>query len=74
MREDLDKLGKGAVVGLLHLRWEHTTGQFIKFQMVGDALTALTFSGACLIGAGAFGFIDVNLAFHLASNSNKYFY
>jgi hypothetical protein len=63
-REDLDKLGKGAVVGLFHIRWEHTSGEFIELQMVGDAVTALTFSGAGLIGAGAFGFVDFNLTFH----------
>jgi len=64
MREDLDKLGKRAVVGLLHLRWEHAGGKLVELEMVGDALTALAFSGARLIGAGAFGFIDFNLAFH----------
>lgn len=64
MREDLDKLGKRAVVGLLHLRREHASGKLIKLQMVGDAITALAFSGARLIGAGAFGFVDLNLTFH----------
>jgi len=64
VREDLDKLGEGAVVGLLHLRWEHAGGKLIELQMVGDAITALAFSGARLIGAGAFGFINFNLAFH----------
>jgi len=64
MGEDLDKLGERAVVGLLHLRWEHASGKLIELQMVGDAVTALTFSGARLIGARAFGFIVFNLAFH----------
>jgi hypothetical protein len=63
-REDLDKPGKGAVEGLLHLRWEHASGKFVELQMVGTAVTALAFSGARLIGAGAFGFVDFNLAFH----------
>jgi len=64
MGEDLDEPGKGAVVGLLHLRWEHASGKLIELQMVSDALTALAFSGARLIGARAFGFIVFNLAFH----------
>ncbi|GAH72966.1 unnamed protein product [marine sediment metagenome] len=66
MREDLDKLGERAVVGLLHLRGEDAGGELIELQMVGDALAALTFSGARLISAGAFGFIDFNLTFHRA--------
>ncbi len=65
MGEDLDKPGERAVVGLLHLGWEHAGGKLIELQMVGDALTALAFSGAWLIGARAFGFIVFNLAFHL---------
>jgi len=66
MREDLDKLGKGAVVGLLHLRGEDASRKLVGLQMVGDALAALTFSGARLISAGAFGFVDFNLTFHRA--------
>ena len=64
MGEDVDKLGERAVVGLLHLRGEDAGGELIELQMVGDALAALTFSGARLIGAGAFGFVDFNLTFH----------
>jgi hypothetical protein len=62
--EDLDKSGKGAVVGLLHIGGKNTGGQFIILQVVGDALAALAFSGAGLISARAFGFIGFNLAFH----------
>jgi hypothetical protein len=61
----VDKPGKGAVVGLLNLRWEYASGEFVKLKVVGDALTALTFSGARLIGAVALGFIGINLAFHV---------
>ena len=64
MREDLDKPGKGAVVGLLYLRGKDTAGEFVVLQVIGDAITALAFSGARLISARAFGFIDFNLAFH----------
>jgi hypothetical protein len=33
--------------------------------VIGEAFTALALSGAGLVGAGALGFIDLNLAFHL---------
>jgi hypothetical protein len=62
--EDLGKPGKGAVVGLLYLRWEDAGGKFVELQMVGNAVAAFTFSGARLVGAGALGFVGFNLAFH----------
>jgi len=65
MSEDLNKLGYRAVVGLLHLPGKYAARKLIKFQVVGDAITALALSGAGLIGTGAFCFIDFNLAFHL---------
>jgi len=64
MREDLDKPGKGTVVGLLHIGGEDTARKLVGLQMIGNAITALAFSGARLIGARAFGFIGFNLAFH----------
>jgi hypothetical protein len=69
--EDLDKPGERAVVGLLHLRREDAGGKLIRLQVVGDALAALAFSGARLISARAFGFININLAFHLVSLSSQ---
>jgi len=65
MSEDLNKLGYRPVIGLLHLRGKYAGRKLIKFQVVGDAITALALSRAWLIGAGAFGFIVFNLAFHL---------
>ena len=64
MREDLDKPGKRAVIGLFHLWREDTARKLIRIQVISDTLTALAFSGAGLIGTGAFCFIDFNLAFH----------
>jgi hypothetical protein len=64
-RDNLDKPGKRAVVGLLHFRWENTGGKFVELKVVGNAVAAFTFSGARLIGAGTFSFIGFNLAFHL---------
>jgi hypothetical protein len=69
LRVELGKPGKRAVVGLLHLRWEHAGGKLVKLQVVGNAVTALAFSGARLVGAGAFSFININLAFHLNLSS-----
>jgi len=66
--EDLYKPGKRAVVGLLHLRRENTGGKLVKFKVVGDAVTAFALSGAGFVGAGAFGFIVFNLAFHFQSS------
>jgi hypothetical protein len=62
--EDADKPGKGAVVGLFYIRGKDTGGEFVILQMVGDALAALAFSRARLIGTRAFGFIGFNLALH----------
>jgi len=64
MGKDLYKLTKRAVVGLLYRRGKHTGGKLVKLQVVSDALTALTLSGAGLIGTRAFCFIYFNLAFH----------
>jgi len=60
----LNKPGEGTVVSFLYLRGKDTAGKFIRFQVVGDAFTALALPGARLVGAGAFGFIGINLAFH----------
>jgi len=62
--KDLNKTGKGAVVGLLYFRGKHTTGKLIILQVIGNTFTALALSGAGLIGTGTFGFIVFNLAFH----------
>ena len=64
MGENLDKPGKGAVVGLFYLWWKDAGGELVMLQVVGDALAALAFSGTRLIGTRAFGFIGFNLALH----------
>jgi hypothetical protein len=63
--KDVNKTGKGAVVGLFYLGWKYTAGKLIILQVVGNAFTALALSGAGLIGADAFAFIVFNLTFHI---------
>jgi len=58
------KPGKGTVIGFLYLGREDTAGQLVTLQVIGDTFTALALPGAGLIGAGAFGFIGLNVAFH----------
>jgi len=61
--KDVNKTGKGAVVGLFYLGWKYTAGKLIILQVIGNAFTALALSGAGLIGADAFAFIVFNLTF-----------
>jgi hypothetical protein len=68
--KDLNKTGKGAVVGLFHLGWKYTAGKLVILQVIGNTLTALALSGAGLIGTRAFVFIVFNLAFHSDLSSN----
>ena len=63
--KDLNKPGKGAVVGLFYLRGKYTAGKFVILQVIGNAFTALALSGAGLIGTRAFVFIVFYLAFHI---------
>jgi len=65
MSKDLHKFSKRAVIGLLHLGGKDTGRKLVKLQVVSNTLTALALSGAGLIGAGAFSFINFNLALHL---------
>ena len=64
MGEDLNKFGKGTVIGLFHFGGKYTGGKLIKFQVVSNTFAALALPGTGLIGTWAFGFIDFNLAFH----------
>jgi len=68
--KDVNKPGKGAVVGLFHLRGKYTAGKLVILQVIGNAFTALALSGAGLIGTRALGFIVFNLAFHSDLFSN----
>jgi len=63
--KDLDKSGKGAVIGSLYLRRKYTGGKLVILQVIRDTLAALTLPGAWLIGAGAVGFVNLNLTFHI---------
>jgi len=60
----LNKTGEGAVIAPFHFWSEDAGRKLVKLQVIDNALTALALSGARLIGTGAFGFIDFNLAFH----------
>jgi len=63
--KDLNKTGKGTVVGLFHLGWKYTAGKLIILQVIGNAFTALALSGAGLISTRALVFIVFNLTFHI---------
>ena len=62
--EHFNKPPKRAVIGLLYLRGEDTGRKLIILKVIGYTVTAFALSGTGLIGAGAFGFIDINLALH----------
>jgi len=62
--DDLREAGKGAVIGSFYLGGKDTGREFIILQVIGNALTAFTLSGAGLIGAVAVGFVSFNIAFH----------
>jgi hypothetical protein len=64
-RDELSKAGKGAVKGFFNIIGEAAGGQFIKLQVVGNALTALALSGAWFIGTVADCLVIFNLTFHL---------
>ncbi len=64
MGKDFCKLGKGAVVGLFRLGRKNAGGKLIKFKVIGNTFAAFALLRAGLIGAGAFYFIVLNLAFH----------
>ena len=60
----MNKFGKRAVVSPLNIRRKSTSRKLVRLQVIGQAFTAPTFSGAGLVGAGALGIVDLNLAFH----------
>ena len=63
--KDLNKPGKGAVIGLFYLRGKYAAGKLVILQVIGNAFTAFALSGTGLISTGAFGFSDFNLTFHI---------
>jgi hypothetical protein len=61
---ELGKACKGAVVGLFDVGGEDAGGEFVVFEVVGDALTAFALAGAGFVGAGAAGFVGFEVTFH----------
>ena len=62
--KNLYKFSDGAVVSPLKSWWEETAGKLTMGMVVGNAVAAFPLSFTGLIGAGAFCFIDFNLALH----------
>jgi hypothetical protein len=65
---ELGEAGEGTVVCLLHLGREDAGGKLVVLEVVGDAFAAFALAGAGFVGAGALGFVDLNLAFHRADS------
>jgi len=53
-----------AVKSLFNIIGESTGRQFVEFKMIGNTLAALTLSRTGFIGAIAFSFVVVYIAFH----------
>jgi hypothetical protein len=66
----LNKPGKGTVIDLFHLGRKNTAGKLIILQVIGNAFTALAFSGTGFIGTGAIDFIGAKLTFHITFSFN----
>ena len=60
-----DEMGDGAVIRALRFWWKEATWQFAHTPVVADALAALAFSRARLVGAGTLGSILVYFALHI---------
>jgi len=61
----VDETGKGAVIGLFHLRRENAGRKLIIFQVIGNAIAALALPGTGRVSAVATGFIGFHVAFHM---------